>query len=398
VSAPAPTPLPTAVPPAVPPAPAPTPQAARSWPRRLLGLLLLLGLLAAGGVAGLWWQAWRGYERTDNAYVRGDIAIVSPRVEGYVEAVLVADHQAVTPGTPLVRLVNDRLLAEQAQSRAEVARRAAALENHRARLAEQRSMIAVAEAHTGTAKAEVTQAENDLERSSKLVRKGWTTQQIHDDNKAHLSIAKAQFVEAVAQAAAARRKLAVLESEGTALRADLQNAEAALRLAEIALQDAVVRAPVAGVVGNREVQPGEFVRAGTHLMALVPTDGLWVEANFKETQIGAMQPGQPAEIAVDSFAGAVLCGSVKTLAPASGAEFALLPPDNASGNFTKIVRRIPVRLHLPDDHPRRGDLRPGMSVVVTVPGEAATSARPAGSLTQRILALLGLAPDSTCFE
>jgi membrane fusion protein (multidrug efflux system) len=397
VSAPAPTPLPTQAPAAVLAAPAPAPRPARSWPRRLLGLLLLLGLLAAAGVAVLWWQAWQGYERTDNAYVRGDIAVVSPRIEGYVEAVLVADNQAVTPGTPLVRLISDRLLAEQAQARAEVARRAAALENHSARMAEQRSMIAVAEAHAGTAKAEVTQAENDLERSGKLVRKGWTTQQIHDDNKARLSITKAAFVEAVAQAAAARRKLEVLESEATALRAERQNAEAALRLAEIALQDAVVRAPVAGVVGNRKVQPGEFVRAGTHLMALVPTEGLWVEANYKETQIGAMQPGQPAEIAVDSFGGAVLCGRVDTLAPASGAEFALLPPDNATGNFTKIVRRIPVRLGLPDDHPRRGDLRPGMSVVVTVRNAAAADARPNAGLAQGVLMLLGLAPDSPCF-
>jgi len=244
----------------------------------------------------------------------------------------------------------------------------------------------------------VARVENDLSRSARLVRKGWTTQQVHDDNLARLDIARAELEEARSEAAAERRRLGVLESEAAALRAELENAEAALRLAEIALDDAVVRAPVAGVVGNRNVQPGEFVRSGTQLLALVPTEDLWVEANFKETQIGAMRAGQPARFTVDAFGDEVFCGEVETLSPASGAEFALIPPDNATGNFTKVVRRIPVRIRIPQSDPRRAELRAGMSVIVTVRSDRVAQDNPHSGLAKRILAGLGLLPEGPCFE
>jgi len=356
---------------------------------RLAGGLLVLAIAAAGALAWMTARQHQGYERTDNAYVHADVSVVSPRVEGYVEAVLVDDHARVAAGDPLVRIVDDRLRNRVARRRAEVTRREAALASHAARRDAQSAEVAVAQAAVATAQAELDRARLDLERSSKLVRQGWTSQQIHDDNRARMRIARATLEEARTRAAAAERRLAVIDSELAALEAELEEARAELRLAGIALADAVVRAPVAGIVGNREVQPGEYVRAGTHLLSIVPTTGMWVEANYKETQIDTMRAGQRAFFTVDALPGTIFCGTLQTLSPASGAEFALLPPDNATGNFTKVVRRIPVRIAIPDSHPRRAELRAGMSVIVTVRTARAQRRNPHSDLDQRLLARLG---------
>lgn len=368
------------------------------WGVRIVTALLLVFTAVAVVIGYLWWDYRQGYQRTDNAYVHGDISTVSPRVEGYVAEVMVQDYQRVERGTPLVSLVNDRLLADAARERAALRQREAALVNHEARLEIQRAEIAVADARVETAAAEVARAENDRDRTDRLVKQGWTTKQIHDDNIARLNIARARLDEARAEAMAEQQRLHGLESESQALKAEIESAKAALRLAEIALEDAVVRAPVDGIVGNRKVQSGEFVRPGTQLMALVPDQGLWVEANFKETQIGAMASGQPAHLVIDTFPGQVLCGSVDTLSPASGAEFALIPPDNATGNFTKVVRRIPVKIRLAtvdDGDPR---LRAGMSVRATVRTDAARRGNPHPTLVERLLAALDLLPRSPCFR
>jgi membrane fusion protein (multidrug efflux system) len=367
------------------------------WGKRIFGALLIVACATAAAIAYLWWEHQEGYQRTDNAYLRGDISTVSPRVEGYVAKVMVEDYQRVERGTSLVTLVNDRLLADAARERAALKQRAAALMNHDARLETQRAEIAVADARVETAVAEVARAENDRDRTDRLVKQGWTTKQVHDDNIAGLKIARARLDEARAEAGAERRRLDGLESEAEALQAEFESARAALQLAEIALEDAVVRAPIDGIVGNRKVQAGEFVRPGTQLLALVPDEGLWVEANFKETQIGAMGRGQPVHLVIDTFPGEVFCGSVDTLSPASGAEFALIPPDNATGNFTKIVRRIPVKIRMATNEHHNTKLRAGMSVQATVRTDAARSGNPHPTLVERLLATLDLLPRSRCY-
>ena len=334
---------------------------------RLATAGLVLALASVGGIYGWdWWTSARDREFTDNAYVRGDITAIGPKVAGYVAAVLVEDNQIVSAGAVIVRIDDTDFHAQVDRARAVVAQSAAVAEHLDRRKQLQLALIREADAAVGAAHADVDLTQRNLERATKLLAQGWTPERGHDVATADSHRARATLARVEAAAAAARAQLFVIESEAAQVAARRQEAEADLRLAENALADTVIRAPVSGVVGNKRVQPGEYIRPGAALMSVVPVEGVWVVANFKETQLARMRVGQSANVAVDGYPDVRIRGIVDSLAPASGAAFSLLPPDNATGNFTKVVQRIPVKITLDPGHPLDGQLRPGMSVIATI--------------------------------
>lgn len=334
--------------------------------RGAVRLLILAALVSASGFAWVWWRDGRLEVRTDNAYVHGDVTAVAPKVAGRVAEVLVDDNQTVEVGTVLVRIDDADFRAQADRARAEVAVAAAAADNLDRRKQLQLALIREADAGVGAARADVDLARSNLARSSQLVAQGWTPQSNHDGASAAAQRTAATLARASAAAAAAREQLSVIGSEAAQIAARQSEAEATLRLAEIALADTVIRAPADGVVGNRHVQPGEYVRPGAPLLSIVPLQSVWVMANFKETQIARLRIGQTAHIAVDGFPGVEIRGTIDSLAPASGAAFSLLPPDNATGNFIRIVQRVPVKIRLAPDHPLAGRLVPGLSAEIAV--------------------------------
>lgn len=335
--------------------------------KRLVPLVLLAAALSGASAGGwYWWTTGRFRQTTDNAYVHADIVRIAPKVAGYVKEVAVGDNQSVAAGDLLVRLDDRDYRARLAEAEAAVAAQGAAIANIDSRLDLQQSLIAQASADIGAAEAEALRSSRDLARTRDLVKDDFVSRQRYDGSVADTGKANAALQRTRAALEAARRQLAVIETEKAQARALLHQAEAALDLARSALEDTEIRAPATGVVGNRGVRVGEYVQPGSLLMALVQLPQVWVEANFKETQVGALTAGQAAEIVVDALPGQILQGRIDSLAPASGAQFSLLPPENASGNFTKIVQRIPVRIALDPDDGAVRNLRPGMSVVVRV--------------------------------
>ena len=324
------------------------------------------GLSGAGFHAVRWWQHDRFLASTDNAYVRGDITAVGPKVPGYVAAVLVDDNRIVEAGEILLSIENADFQAQVDRANAAVAQAAAAAENLSRRKELQTALISQADAAVEAAQIDHQLALQNLERSQQLSAGGWTTKRNHAAAVADARRAAAGLVRARAAATAAQQQLAVTASESSQIAARREEAEAAARLAEIALADTVIRAPVGGIVGNKRVQPGEYVRPGSMLMSVVPVERVWVVANFKETQVGQMRVGQTAHVTVDGYPDVALTGSIDSLAPASGAAFSLLPPDNATGNFTKVVQRVPVKIRLEPGHPLVGRLVPGLSVTASV--------------------------------
>lgn len=332
-------------------------------------VLVVVGLAAAlaGGVSAYQWASvWRWHESTDDAYLRSDITSISPKVGGHLASVEVTDNQVVHKGDVLVRIDDRDYRAAVDAALALVAAREAALSNVEARLHLQQAQISATEAQVSSASAELVRSKADLARSQALVREDFVSRQRLDSNLADANKAGASVRSAQATADASRRQISVLESELAIDRAQLDQARAQLAAAQLDLEHTVVAAPVDGVVGNRGAQVGMFVRQGQPLMSVVPLGNVWVSANFKETQIGRMQAGQPVSLTIDAFPGQTITGHVNSFAPASGAEFSLLPPDNATGNFTKVVQRIPVKITVDPGHPLAGKLRPGMSAVVTV--------------------------------
>ncbi|HET8728432.1 MAG TPA: HlyD family secretion protein [Alphaproteobacteria bacterium] len=350
--------------------------------KRTIAAVALLAVLGPAAAYGWHWlKEGRYIEATDNAYVHGDITAIGPKVAGYVAEVLVDDNEVVEAGTVLFRIVDDDYHARVDRAQAAIAQADAAAENLARRKDFQRALIREADAAIDAARADIELADRELARAAELVGKGWTPRRNHDAAKADAERATAVLARTEAVAAAARAQLAVLDSEGQQIDARRQEARARLQLAEIALDDTVIRAPVSGVIGNRRLNAGEYVRPGAVLMSIVPVESVWVVANFKETQAADITVGQVAHVTVDGYPDVDLKGRVDSLAPASGAAFSLLPPDNATGNFVKIVQRVPVKIELPPDHPLVGRLVPGLSVGVTVDlrsGERGRSGTDAG--------------------
>jgi membrane fusion protein (multidrug efflux system) len=330
-------------------------------------LLVIAILVALGGAAGwYWWTEWRFVESTDDAYVHADTGIVSPKIDGYIEQVGVRDNQSVAAGDVMFVIDDRDYAAKAAQAEAAVATAEATVATYANRLDLQQAMIGQAEAAVTAADVDLERARLDRRRYAALTSSDFASRQRFESADADARKAKAALDKARAALVAERNQLAVLRSQKSEEEARLAQSRASLVLAHNELDNTVIRAPFAGIVGNRAARVGQYVKPGTQLAALVPLPQVYVTANFKETQLTHMRPGQPAEIAVDAYPDEHVTGTIESFSPASGAQFSLLPPDNATGNFTKIVQRVPVRIALPADAPLVQRLRPGLSVTVSV--------------------------------
>ena len=335
--------------------------------RKVLFIILPVVVLALGVSGGwYWWNVLRFLQSTDDAYVQSDITLISPKVEGYIKEVRVADNQEVAEGSVLFVIDDRDFAAKLAQAEAAVAGEEAIIATYENRLKLQQSMIEQAAATVQSAEADLARAQQDHKRYSALVTTDFASRQRFEQAETDARKGEAAVAKTRAAFAAEQSQLAVLRSQQREEEAKLQQAHAALRLARNDLENTVIRAPVSGVAGNRAGQVGQYVKAGTQLLSLVPLSRVYVTANFKETQLTRMRPGQLAEVSVDAYPDLILDGRIESFAPASGAQFSLLPPDNATGNFTKIVQRVPVRIALPANNPLTGRLRPGLSVTVTI--------------------------------
>jgi membrane fusion protein (multidrug efflux system) len=335
--------------------------------RKVLFIMLPVVALVLGVSGGwYWWNMLRFLQSTDDAYVQSDITLISPKVEGYIKEVQVADNQEVADGAVLFVIDDRDLAAKLAQAEAAVAVEEAIIATYENRLKLQQAMIEQAAAAAKSTEADLARAQQDHKRYSALVTTDFASRQRFEQAETDARKGEAAVAKSRAAFAAEQNQLAVLRSQQREEEAKLKQAHASLRLARNDLENTVIRAPVSGVVGNRAGQVGQYVKPGTQLLSLVPLSRLYVTANFKETQLTHMRPGQLAEVSVDAYPDRTLEGRIESFAPASGAQFSLLPPDNATGNFTKIVQRVPVRIALPVNSPLTGLLRPGLSVTVTI--------------------------------
>ena len=349
--------------------------------------LIRRGLIAGAAVALLATVSWYGWDywtvgrflvSTDDAYVKADNTTIAPKVSGYLNQVLVRDNQHVKAGQVLARIDDRDFKVALDQATADVAAANAAIESKRAQLDVQQAVIAAAMATLNVDMSARNFTAQEKKRYTDLAATGSGSVQNAQNAEARDNTAIATIERDKANLESAQKHIGLLKAEMAQAVAAAVRAKATQQQAELNLSYTTVTAPIDGVVGNRTLRVGQFVQAGTQLMALVPSSGAYVIANFKETQLGQVRAGQPVEIEVDMFPGKAVRGHVDSLAPASGQEFALLPPDNATGNFTKIVQRIPVKIVLDSDNT---DLRPGMSVVPSIQtnaiaGEALPHAQP----------------------
>ncbi len=334
---------------------------------RLLILLLVGGLVVVVARSWDWWVSSAVYQSTDDAYLTADLTPLAAKVAGYVRRVPVQDFQRVKAGELLVQLVDDDYRAQLAQAQATVAAAHAVIENIKQQKLLQQATIKQVEATIEATKADLTRYHLEAIRQQKLLAQGLAgTPQITEqavDNEKHTA-ATLQLNEAQLQQQ--RQQINVLDSQEKQAEATLQAQQAARDLAAINLGYTRITAPVDGMVGQRQVQAGQYVAVGTQVISLVPLPHVWVIANYRETQMTHIRIGQSAQVTVDAFPGVVLHGHVDSWSPASGADFSLLPPDNATGNFTKVVQRIPVKIVLEPDPHVADLLRPGMSVIATI--------------------------------
>ncbi|CEA01494.1 putative secretion protein [Pseudomonas saudimassiliensis] len=334
--------------------------------RNRLLIFLLLVLLVAAALLANWWLVGRHYETTDNAYVHGDITRVSSQLAAQVTEVLVTDNQTVETGDLLVRLDPRDFDNALAQARANLATREAEHQQARAQLRRQDSLIEAARAAVDARQAEQRRIELDIKRILPLRKSGYASEEQVSNFRAQLDVAKAQLRGAEAELQTQILSKETLGADIDRLAALIQAAQSEVQRAELDLSRSEIRAPVPGRVGQRSVRIGQNVQPGDHLLAIVPGQDLWVQANFKETQIKRMRKGQQVTLTFDAFGGQPMVGRIDSLFPASGAQFSLLPPDNATGNFTKVVQRIPVKITVDQQHPLSRTIRPGMSVSVKV--------------------------------
>jgi membrane fusion protein (multidrug efflux system) len=371
------------------------PRRGRGWQSYLTPILVVLLALAVLITITRNWNAWEGgkvEQVTDDAYVRGDVTPLSTKVAGIVRAVEVADYQQVHKGDLLVELQDDDYRAQVDQANAAVAAaRAGIEENLRQRqlqdaridkavagIDQAKAQIAAAEAGKDAVQAELIRARSERKRQEGLYQTHSTTQQTLEaavasegnlsaqlaSRDADLNQAQAALRSSELGAEAERRSKAVLESQEMQLQADLLAKQANLAVASVNIGYTKIYAPGDGTVGERQVRPGQLVSPGTQVISFVAL-AKWVQANYRETQLTNVKVGDAAELRIDEYPGQVIRGKVVEIAPASGSQFALLPPDNATGNFTKVVQRIPVKIAL-DDQTFATKLRPGLSVIATV--------------------------------
>jgi membrane fusion protein, multidrug efflux system len=343
-------------------------------PRRHIRLnrrlaLAMLGLVVAGGAAWYgwnWWTVGRFIETTDDAYVGGNVTTLSPHVAGFVSQILVRDNQFVKAGQLLITLDDRDYKAALAHAEAVVQNQRAALANLHAKYALQQSLIAQAEDDLAAKKATAGFAREDAVRYHTLALTTFGT--LQNDQKANAADRNAEAAVRSGRASldAAKQQLAVIDTEIAETQASLAQAQADLRTAQLDLGYTQIRSPIDGFVGDRAAQIGAYTTTGAALLSIVPAHGLWVDANFKEDQLAQMHPGEQASFVADVLPGRAFTGRVLSLAPATGAVFSVIPPENATGNFTKIVQRVPVRIAVDDGDGTLGLLRPGLSTTVSV--------------------------------
>ncbi|MDP1989276.1 HlyD family secretion protein [Phenylobacterium sp.] len=335
----------------------------RIKPVPLIGAAVLLAV-GIGGV--MWWLDRQHFETTDNAFAQADTVSVAPQIDGYVTEVLVADNVVVQKGQVLARIDAAPIEAGLAQAIARAQALEAAVRAVDDRAALEEAMIAQKAAGLQSARASAQLAEAERDRYQRLSQEGWVSAQRVQTVKAGASQADAAVAEAQATLEAERRTASSLGSARAQTQAEAEAARAAVDQARIDLSRTEIKAPVAGVVGARAVRPGQYVRPGGTLMSIVPVGQSYVVANFKETQVARLSIGQSVEVKADAFGGQTLTGRIESFAPATGSEFALIPVENAVGNFTKIAQRLPVRIAIDPGQPLAGALRPGLSVEVKV--------------------------------
>ena len=352
------------------------PVAVTDVPARRLGKRhALLGLGIAAGVAAAvwgaqWWTVGRFIESTDDAYVGADITAISPKVSGYITQVAVTDNQIVHTGDLLAQIDDRDYRAALQKAEGAVAAEQALLANLDANEHLQRAVIDQAHAGIDAAQAESVRARDDQARYRDLSSRAAVSVESAQRADAVFKTARADTEKAQAAFVAAQRQLDVITTQKQQAHAALMQAEAERQLAQLNLGYTTLRAPVDGSIGNRRVRLGAFVEAGSPLLAVVPAHGLWIDANFKEDQLAHMKPGQLVTIRADVLPGREFHGRLGSLAPATGAQFSVLPPENATGNFTKIVQRVPVRVLLDERDATLGELRPGLSVTADIDTQA----------------------------
>ena len=340
-------------------------------PRITTKKLLLVGIagLAIAGAAWYghdYWVHGRFIESTDDAYIGGDVTVIAPKVAGFIAQVAVGDNQAVHAGDLLIKIDDRDYRVALAKAEAAVAGQQATIANLAAARRLQQAVVAQAQADLGATAAEIERSRFDAQRYQLLSQAHVASMQRFQQADADSRKALASDQKARATLEAATRQIDVIDTQTQQAQAALAGAIAERDMAKLNLSYTEIRAPIDGTVGNRSTQTGAYATVGAQVIALVPAHGLWADANFKENQLARMHPGLPVDIVADVLPDQVFHGHVASLAPATGAQFSVLPAENATGNFTKIVQRVPVRVTLDGDGGALGKLRPGLSVEASV--------------------------------
>lgn len=343
------------------------PSAAKKTSRKKIGLVILvIAALVLAWCGYRWITEWRFLVTTDDAYVQGDIAAIAPKVNGYIEEIPVETNHPVKKGDVLFRLDDGdyKIAFDQAEAKLETQKRT--LQRIEAQITASKTSLDEARAQKDAASAVAVNAEITLNRAKQLNADSYVAKSEVDNAKSAYDQAIANVTRAEAQIAAAQANIAVLEAEKEETTSETRSLELTRDKAKRDLDFTILRAPFDGVIGNLSAKKGDFVANGQRLAALVPVHSLYIDANYKETQLPSIYGGEKVRISIDGLDGETFEGTVLSLSPASGAVFSLLPPQNATGNFTKIVQRVPVRISIPQDALDTGRIRAGMSVVVSV--------------------------------
>jgi membrane fusion protein (multidrug efflux system) len=337
-----------------------------SFRRIALFTLAFLALIGVTGASYYWWTVGRFIESTDDAFVGGDVTVIAPKVAGFISRIPVADNQEVHAGDLLLKLDDRDYRAALAKAEAAVSLQKATLKNLEATRHLQDAFVTQAQAEIAATDAEITRTHDDQIRYKNLAASGTESAQSFENADTAYKQALADGEKSRAALTAAQRQLEVIATQRQQAQAALDAATAERDLSRLDLSYTELRAPIDGIIGNRSAQVGAYATAGSQLISLVPTHGLWIDANFKENQLAQFHPGSPATVKIDLFGRKSFRGRVVSIAPATGAQFSVLPAENATGNFTKIVQRVAVRIQLDDESALLGQLRPGLSVMARV--------------------------------
>ncbi|MDE3123075.1 MAG: HlyD family secretion protein [Paracoccaceae bacterium] len=334
--------------------------------RLVLGAVALIALGLAGKEGYAYWTVGQYMISTDDAYLKADITAIAPKVQGYVKQIAVQENQKVKAGDVLFRLDDGDYTNALKSAQNQVATQDVTIKRIAAQVKAAEATVGEAQAQKVAAEAGLKNAQLKYNRVEALAKSSVAAQSAVDDAVAALDQARASVTGANAAIAAAQANVSVLQAQGSEAQSQLASLKLAVDQAQRNLDRTVLRAPVDGVVANLAVREGDLVSPGQKIAAVVPTDAIYVEANYKETQIPGIAPGAEVKVTIDALPGKSFTGTVTSLAPATGSEFSLLPPQNATGNFTKVVQRVPVRISLPKALLETGRLRAGLSAVVEV--------------------------------